>query len=194
MLAPVIETERLTLRPFHDGDVKPFVDAVFSNPKVMATLTHNPRTPEEQASCAREYIDSYTSAWPEYGYGGWVVCSRSNALASKNTLLGFCGFDLGKREGKLPELGYGYSESCWGVGVGYEAAIAVVDWFFRRGKFKEFYACTDSFNTGSIRILEKLGMRYHGAEDLWDSVAKGEGLVPVYLLDREMYLTDKKVS
>jgi RimJ/RimL family protein N-acetyltransferase len=108
--------------------------------------------------------------------------------------LGFCGFELGEREGELPELGFGYSETCWGIGVGYEAAIAAVDWFFRRGKFKEFYACTDSFNTGSLRILEKLGMRYHGDEDLWDSVAKGEGLVPVYLLDREVYLTNMKIS
>ena len=56
MKAPVIETERLTLRAFCEADVGPFVAAVFSDPQVMATLPHDPRTPKEQDDCARQYI------------------------------------------------------------------------------------------------------------------------------------------
>jgi RimJ/RimL family protein N-acetyltransferase len=189
MKAPTLETERLTLRPFQDADVEPFVDAVFSNLNVMKTLPQDPQTFEEQTACAKQYIDTYTSEWPEHGYGGWAVFSRSNAITPKSILLGFCGFELGKRDGGIAEIGFGYSQSCWGKGVGYEAALAAVDWFFGQGGFEEFYACYDPINVGSKRILEKLGMVHVGDEDLWDSVEKGLGLIPVYVLARDKYLT-----
>ena len=88
----------------------------------------------------------------------------------------------------MAEIGFGYSQACWGKGVGFEAASVAVDWFFRKGKFEAFYACYNPINVGSKRILEKLGMIYSGDEDLWDSVKQGIGLVPVYELSREQYL------
>jgi RimJ/RimL family protein N-acetyltransferase len=185
--APTLETERLVLRPFTDGDIELLVDAVFSDPDVMKTLPGDTETPEEQAECAKHYTDAYTVAWPEHGYGGWAVCTRTNDFSPTGTLLGFSGFNLGQRAGGLAELGFGYSQSCWGKGVGFEAASAATEWFFGHGGFNEFYACCDSFNDGSKRILEKLGMVYYGDEDLWDSVAQGLGLVPVYTLNRETY-------
>ena len=194
MRVPVRTTERLTLRSLSDEDIAPLVEAIFSNPEVMLTLPQNPQTLQEQTDCAKEYIQTYTRSWSEHGYGGWAVCSRSDSISPKDQLLGFCGFELGERDGGLPELGFGYSQSCWGIGVGYEAANVAVEWFFRQGEFEAFYACVDSFNSGSIHILEKLGMQYQGDEDLWDSVAKGEGLLPVYLLDREMYLSHREAS
>lgn len=188
MDAPLIETDRLTLRPFRDSDVAPFVAAVFSDPEVMKTLPQNPMTPDERTACAKHYIETYVSEWPAHGYGGWAVCARSDAIAPGEPLLGFCGFELGRRAGGLAELGFGYARSCWGRGIGHEAASAAVDWFFRRGEFGEFYACFDPINVGSKRILEKLGMTHAGDEDLWDSVKKGIGLLPVYVLSRERYL------
>jgi len=186
--APLIETDRLTLRPFRDNDVVPFVAALFSNPEVMKTLPQDPKTPEEQTACAKHYIETYVSEWPAHGYGGWAVCARSDAVAPKESLLGFCGFERGRRDGGLAELGFGHAQSCWGGGIGYEAASAAVDWFFRHGNFSEFYACFDPNNVSSKRILEKLGMTYAGDEDLWDSVKKGIGLLPVYVLSRKRYL------
>ncbi len=68
--APTLETERLVLRPFTDGDIELLVDSVFSDPDVMKTLPGDTETPEEQAECAKHYTDAYTAAWPEHGYGG----------------------------------------------------------------------------------------------------------------------------
>lgn len=191
MKAPVIETDRLTLRGFSGADVGPFVAAVFSNPKVMATLPQDPRTPEEQVDCARHYIETYSTAWPRHGYGAWAVCARDHGIACDGTLLGFCAFELGEREGGIAEIGFGYSQACSGKGVGFEAASAAVDWFFRTGKFEAFHACHDPINVGSKRILDKIGMVYAGDEDLWDSVKQGLGLLPVYELKREHYLRSR---
>ncbi|MFT5375725.1 MAG: RimJ/RimL family protein N-acetyltransferase [Candidatus Latescibacterota bacterium] len=63
MSIPTLKTERLTLRQFTEDDVNEFVDAVFSNPNVMATLPGSSQTPEEQAECALRYIDFLTSPW-----------------------------------------------------------------------------------------------------------------------------------
>jgi RimJ/RimL family protein N-acetyltransferase len=93
MDAPLIETDRLTLRPFRDNDVAPFVAALFSNPKVMKTLPQDPKTPDERTACAKHYIETYVSEWPVHGYGGWAVCARSDAIAPGEPLLGYCRFE-----------------------------------------------------------------------------------------------------
>jgi ribosomal-protein-alanine N-acetyltransferase len=36
--------------------------------------------------------------------------------------------------------------------------------------------------------MEKLGMKHAKDVDLYDSVAKGEGLLPFYSIEREVYL------
>ena len=191
VFASVIETKRLSLRPFTERDIGDFASAVFSNPNVTATLPSKPQTRAEQIECAEKYIDFFTSPWLEQRFGGWAVCSRSKELGVEGALLGFCGFLVGERASPQAEIGFGYSDSCWRTGVGYEAASASVDWFFDIGEFEAFYACVHPGNTGSIRILEKLGMKYLGDEDLHDSVARGTGLIPVYMLDRDTYLSKK---
>jgi RimJ/RimL family protein N-acetyltransferase len=36
----------------------------------------------------------------------------------REPLVGFCGFELGRRDGGVAELGFGYARSCWGRGIG----------------------------------------------------------------------------
>jgi ribosomal-protein-alanine N-acetyltransferase len=191
MIPPTIETERLTLRPFTESDIAPLVEAVISNPDVMNTLPSGPQKTSQQIQCAKKYIDDYSSSWPKYGYGGWAVCSRDGTLAISGKLLGFCGFELGHLEGFDAEIGFGFRNSVWGRGVGYEAALASVNWFFTEGNFSNFYACFFPGNNGSKRILEKLGMTFYGEEDLWDSVEKGIGRLPVYDLGHKSYFANR---
>ena len=46
---------------------------------------------------------------------------------------------------------------------------------------------SDMENTASRRVMEKLGMKHEKDVDLYDSVAKGEGLLPFYSIEREAY-------
>ena len=43
MKPPIIETERLTLRPFTEADIGPLIEAAINNPDVMETLPSGPQ-------------------------------------------------------------------------------------------------------------------------------------------------------
>lgn len=189
MDAPTLETHRLVFRPFRESDVEAMVREILSNPNVMATLPEAPTTPEEQHQFAKsDYIDGYAGLWESHGYGGWAVCSRSPEIAPEGMLLGFCGFSPAHLEGEGAELAYGFGESYWGMGVGKEAARAVLDWYFQVPGHNRANACHYQGNDVSKRILEGVGMTYLGDADVWDSVAAGRGLMATYAVSREDYL------
>ncbi|MBU2452481.1 MAG: GNAT family N-acetyltransferase, partial [Proteobacteria bacterium] len=68
---------------------------------------------------------------------------------------------------------------------------ACLDWIFIRPKISCLYAVTDKENIASRSVMEKIGMRYEKDVDLYDSVAKEGGLLPLYSINREVYLREK---
>jgi ribosomal-protein-alanine N-acetyltransferase len=181
---PTLKTQRLLLRPFSDDDIEPMVRGIFGNPNVMAMLPHDPQTDDERRVYAREYIDLYMAQWSDEDFGGWAVCSNSEAIAPLGELLGFCGFEPKHIDGYRLELGYGYKQESWGKGVGLEAAIASRERFLSQERWNRFYASFVPGNTGSERIIQKIAMKYLGERDLWGSVEKGIGLRPVYTFEK----------
>ncbi len=69
-----------------------------------------------------------------------------------------------------------------------EALTASLDWIFIKPEVPCVHAVTDKANSASRRGLEKIGMRHEKDVDLYDSVAKGEGLLPYYSIERRAYL------
>ena len=73
------------------------------------------------------------------------------------------------REGTI-EIAYGVVPDYRRQGYAFEAAQALVNWAFSRPEVVGIIARCDDDNVGSIRILEKLGMRRTGIMDrvlLW---------------------------
>lgn len=64
--------------------------------------------------------------------------------------------------GRQAMLGYTLAESVRGNGYAFEACTAMLDHVFRVWKFHRIAADTDPRNTGSIRLLQKLGFRLEG--------------------------------
>lgn len=60
------------------------------------------------------------------------------------------------------ELGYILRRDHWGNGYLFEAALAVLDYAFGELAVRRVMADTDPDNSGSIRLLEKLGFRKEG--------------------------------
>jgi hypothetical protein len=69
MEAPMIETERLMIRPFSASDVNRFVTELTSEPEIMKNLSEECRTPAEQKECATLYIKGYSSTWQPHRTG-----------------------------------------------------------------------------------------------------------------------------
>jgi RimJ/RimL family protein N-acetyltransferase len=60
------------------------------------------------------------------------------------------------------EIGYMLSRSLWGQGLATEAAQALLDWSFLNLNLNKIFATCDIRNTGSWRVMEKLGMSREG--------------------------------
>jgi len=58
------------------------------------------------------------------------------------------------------EIGYRLAKSAWGQGYATEAARSVRDFAFLTLGMKRLIAMIDPSNVASIRVAEKIGMRY----------------------------------
>ena len=185
---PTLETDRLTLKPFVDDHLDDLIRAIFADPEVMKTLPGDASTPSNQRTMALKWMELWNRNWQPHGYGGWAVCIRAASLGPQGRLIGFCGFEGPKIEGEGPEFGYGLARAYWGKGLVTEAAQACLDYVFRATDTPRVHAVTyRELNPGSVRVLEKLGLTYERDVDLYDSVKRGRGLLPLYAIDREAY-------
>ena len=105
---------------------------------------------------ARDYlrkgpIDSYQ----HNAFGLYAVCTLEGAAAP----VGICG--LVRREGlQDPDIGFAFLARHWSRGYAVESAAAVLDLGTRTLKLPRIVAITAPDNWGSIRVLEKIGMKF----------------------------------
>ena len=68
------------------------------------------------------------------------------------------------------EIGYRLDSKFWGKGLATEAASTAIQYGFEQFKFPYVLGIVERANTASVKVLEKLGMRYvretvfHGVE------------------------------
>jgi [ribosomal protein S5]-alanine N-acetyltransferase len=70
----------------------------------------------------------------------------------------------GAKKTGVAEIGYLLNRSYWGQGLMTEAAVLARDHGFMAFALKVLIGFADESNTGSRRVLEKLGMRHAGEE------------------------------
>ena len=93
----------------------------------------------------------------QYGFGLWSARLREPLAGYEpSKLAGFAGYWYFRDPPEL-ELLYGIAEPLWGRGLATELARAMLDYGSTSRGFDEVLASTDRDNTGSVRVLEKLG-------------------------------------
>ena len=158
-----LETERLVLRPYEDGDLEN-LHAIYSRPDVARWLYYEPSTLEEsREKLARKIAGRELSE--EHGLSAAVQLRDG-------TYVGDVVLFYGSVEHKTVELGFSFDPRHQGEGYATEAARALVDWAFSQG-FHRVIGRLEPRNTPSARVLDKLGMRLeaHLVENEW---VKGE--------------------
>ena len=151
----MLETERLLIRKFTIDDLPKLIE-LRSDEAVNKYLGGNRlQNPEAIEKRFRVYLDCYE----KFGFG---VC----ALVWKETgeMFGWSGLMPLENTGEI-EVGYGMSKDFWGKGVGYECARAWLEYGFEKAGLERIVAVAQPENTGSWRIMEKLGMRYEKTEE-----------------------------
>ena len=145
----IIETERLLLREFNATDAPSFFD--LNNHEEVMRFTGGVVFKNLEESEA--LIANYTH-YQVYGYGRWTVVEKKS-----NDVLGWCGLKYHPEEGYV-DLGYRIHYKYWGNGFGTEAAQACLDYGFETLGIKEVVGRISMENKASIRVLEKIGMKF----------------------------------
>jgi len=106
---------------------------------------------------ARDYIrKGPMHSYRRNGFGLYAVCLRDGGAAAP---IGICG--LLKRQGlQDPDLGFAFLARHWARGYAVESGGAVLDHGTRTLKLPRIVAITAPENAGSIKVLEKLGLRF----------------------------------
>lgn len=146
-----IETPRLTLREMTTADDK-FIFSLMNEPAYVQYIgDRGIRTLEN----ARTYIlDKFVASYAKLGYGLYLV-----ELKHRPAAVGICGFV--KRDSlEHPDIGFALLHEHWSRGFAFEAARAVLDYGFGTLKLKTVLGVTLPDNHRSIRLLEKLGLKF----------------------------------
>ena len=146
-----IQTERIELRLITEADAA-IVLAVMNDPDFIRYVSDRGlRTEEDAAWYIREKI---LPGIERDGFGMCVVQLRDSAVP-----IGTCG--IFKREpADEPELGFAFVPEFRGRGFALEAAKALMAYGRDTLKFSKIIAATNPNNNSSIKLLEKLGMRF----------------------------------
>lgn len=151
----ILETKRLILREFDVNDAYNFYNLNL-NPNVIR-YTGDKAFPSVEE--AESFLANY-SVYQDFGYGRWAVIEKDT-----EEFLGWCGlkFDNGKTD-----LGFRFFEEHWGKGYATESAQACLDYGFQKLGLEEIIDRAMKENLASIRVLEKIGMKYDSDLDSAD--------------------------
>lgn len=147
-----LETERLRLRHFEDGDVDLLV-SLDGDPEVMHFITGGRPTPrtEVEQDVLPAFL-GYYRRWAHLGF--WAVEEKGS-----EEFIGWC--HLRPEHGhppQEPELGYRLRRESWGRGYAAEGCRALIDEAFARSDVQRIVAETMVVHAASRRVLEKCGM------------------------------------
>ena len=147
----ITQTERLILRPFDMSDVEAMC-RVLCDPEVML-FSGGVEFPEGVRGWIKACIGNYSCL----GFGHWAMVEKSAKGA-----MGYCGLTQFPDIDGQPEIEIGFrlARSFWYRGYATEAAVAVRDYAFHTLYLPRLIALIDPENTASIRVVDKIGMRY----------------------------------
>ncbi|MFG6178922.1 GNAT family N-acetyltransferase [Halomonas sp. THAF12] len=150
---PVMETERLTLKPLGIDDSGGLFE-IFSDPEVMRYWNTAPWVAvQDSLDFINESNDSMRS---QESLILGVYVKSTGELAGKCMLFGY------DKESKRAEIGFGLGRSFWGKGYISEAGEALVQYGFNSLGLRRIEAEIDPDNHSSAKALEKLGFSREG--------------------------------
>lgn len=168
----MIETERLIMRPIVEDDF----DTLCKLRSDEDVLRHIGGTEFGKREKIAERFRFYIEHHKEYGFGTNLVI-----LKETNEVIGWAGLQH-LDGGSEIEVGYGFDKPFWGKGYATEVAKALLHYGFENLNLNKIVAIAIPENTGSWRVMEKLGMKYvkndfyYGFECVYYSITKEEFL------------------
>jgi len=152
----LLKTERLILRELTLDDA-PFILTLLNEPSFLRFIGDKKvRTLE----AARQYIlNGPMASYARHGFGLNLV-----SLNDSQTPIGMCGL-LKREELPDPDIGFAFVPDFWGKGFAFESAAAVMNDARERLKLTRVLAIVNPDNDASIKLLERLGLKFERVKD-----------------------------
>ena len=144
----ILETERLTLREFNLNDAE-FILTLLNTPSWLEFIgDKNVHSLED----AKMYLEEGpTKSYDKNGFGLWLV-----SLKEDDSSIGMCGL-ISRPTLNDIDIGFAFLPDYSGMGYGFEAASATMEYGKNRLGLDKVVAITDPSNVASIKLLNKLG-------------------------------------
>lgn len=146
---PVIETERLILRPLSVDDAENVFK--WTGDERVARYMIYPR--HENPEVTRAWLSSLDTLENEYTWGF--------IRKSDNKLIGSGGIRF-RTDENVWSFGYNLRYDCWGQGYATESAKRMIQYVYSEHNAREFVSEHAEENPASGRIIEKCGLVFEG--------------------------------
>lgn len=144
-----IETERLIIRDMREKDTEDFFE-IFSDPVAMKYFEMVFDYPRMEA-----WVQSNLEHQEKHGFSLMTVI-----LKKDGEIIGDCGLETTDIDGRqVVGIGFDFKRKYWNRGYATEAALAVIDFGFKKFGFENLTAWIDPRNAPSQRVAEKIGMK-----------------------------------
>lgn len=174
---PVLESERLRLRPLTEADV-PALFAIFSDPEVTRFWSSPPLEAEADAATLLREIHE------EYARGELLEWGLERREAPG--VIGTCSLMALSLPNRRGELGFALRRDAWGRGYVQEILPVLVAWAFGPLGLHRLEADVDPRNEASVRALERLGFQVEGRlRDRWQVTGEVQDTLILGLLEPE---------
>jgi len=151
---PVLETERLVLRPLQGKDL----DDLFEYTQDEETARYVTWNANQAIEQAEQFLNYVLSNYEQGKEAPWAIVWKETGK-----MIGTIDFiHLLLDDNKQAELGYALSRQLWGKGIVTEAVARVMAYGFEELKLERIQARCMEGNIGSARVMEKVGMTYEG--------------------------------
>ena len=146
-----LESDRLLLRPFLEGD-RTAALALLGDAAFMAWSLQGPLTGTSAETRFRSLVDNAQAT----GFGKLAVLKKP-----EENLIGYCGIELAVFDGKSEhELGFRIAAEHRRRGYAGEAACLAIDDYFARSDAAYLIAYVEPGNAPSTGLIEALGFTY----------------------------------
>lgn len=153
MKTPILETERLILRPLKIADAEEIFTNWTSDPEVAKYMVYSTHPNVEVTKIWLADVESKTNSDTDYDWGF--------VRKSDGKLIGSGGIYYNAETG-VYTMGYNIMKDCWHQGYTTEAATAMRDFGIVTLGAKRFRASHAKENIYSGKVMEKLGMHRVG--------------------------------
>lgn len=179
----VLLTNRLRLEPFAEHHLDGLHE-INQRPEVMRYITGQPETREQTAAV----VARVQRCWAAWGTSWWAFVEPNGDRVAGAGCIQYL-----RREAGLPsdleslrcnplEIGWRLHPDFWHQGLASEAAGRMAAFAFETLSAPELLAVRDPENTDSGRVMDRLGMRYRGAEPWYGTT------LATHVLSREEWL------